>query len=374
MKVKLLTTCAILGATIQAQAGGIENTVLPIDQLFVEGKNVLHIGYGSGSGDGNGDYHDSVGGGKTGNGINAFTMPSLSYKRQVTEDISAVFAYHMPYEADLSYSSAGLYQGLIADWKSHSYSALVNYNLNNGFAIHGGVQLVQTFGNSVLPGVVAYGDPDLPNYVVDTKTDLDSGFIAGVSYSIPEIAFQVRLTYEAEIEHTYKHTETIPNPEDGSPLDITSTDNSTLPAAFTFSIESAVSETTLAWLSARHVEWKNFGFAPELYSANAGEDLIYFDHNTTSFELGMGHMLNNEWSVGGLIYYEKAVGEEASPAFPGDGEKALGLFAIHQLTQDLAVNANVGYLESEVKGLDAAGTKFKDIGGIVYDFSIDYTF
>lgn len=372
MKAKLLISCAILGATIQAQAGGLENTVLPIEQLFVEGENVFHIGYGSGAANGNGNYHEAAGGGKTGNGFNSLTMPSLSYKRQVTEDMSAVLAYHMPYETDVSYSAAGLYQGLSADWKSHSYSALVNYNLNNGFAIHGGMQWVRTYADTVLPGIVAYEDPTYPSYSVDTKTDLDSGYIAGVTYAIPEIAFLARLTYEGEVKHKFKNTEAVLTQE--GIVDVSSVDNSTLPASLSFSIESAVSETTLVWFGARYVEWKTFGLAPSVYSQNAGEDLISFEKNTTSYELGLGHMLNNEWTVGGFLIYEKAEGVATSAAFPGDGEKGIAFAASYQVNQMLAVNAIAGYSTSEVNGLDAAGTDYDDITAVGWDLSIDYTF
>ena len=370
MKTKLLTSTLLLSAAIQAQAGGLENTLLPVGLLFSEGENVLQAGLLSGTASNSGDYDASIGGGTSGSGTQDTVIPTLAYKRQINESTSAILALHQPLGADVSYSK-GLYQGMNASWVSQGLAALVNYKIDDAFSVHGGAVLVNTETDVVLPGLYLYQDPAAPNYEVDLATDLGTGFVLGAAFQIPEIALLARITFESEIKHSFDVDESHLNLGAGTTTQ--STSSATLPQAVTLQLESGVSMSTLAYVNVRWVDWSEFSLSTSHFTDLDAGPLVYFGKDTVSFEVGAGHMLNDQWSVGGYLAYEKAIGGETSPLAPEDGYKGLGLGATYAMS-NLDITAGLGYFESDVDGLDAAGTQFNDMTSLITSVSADYRF
>jgi len=376
MKTKLLVSSALLSAGL-VQAGGIENTYLPVDKLFVEGGNVLHAAYSWSKTEASGD---TAFGTETGTGTNGAYAPKLSFKHQLNDSISTLVAYHLPLQADVSYSKAGLYQGTKAKYQSESLSALVNVNVGNGFGVHGGVQLVSTKSSATLQfdATITGGLPtgEIPSYEVKSDTARSTGFILGASYAIPEIALLARFTYEGEVEQDFELTETteafrLIDPSIGA---MTTKSTTAMPEVMTLSFESGVAENTLAFASVRHVKWSNFSLAPTGYASVFGEDLVSFTKNTTAYEVGVGHMLNDQWSVAAFMGYEKASGGVATALAPDDGYFGGGIGATFTVNQNLAVNGGLAYYESDIDTADGFGTQYKNMGGPGLSASVDYSF
>jgi len=370
MKAKLITSSLLLSAAIQAQAGGLENTLLPVGLLFNEGENILQASLLSGSASNSGNYDASVGGGESGTGAKDRLIPTLAYKRQINDSTSAILALHKPLGADMSYEK-GLYQGMSATWSSQALAALINYNVDDAISIHGGAVLVNTEMDLVLPGLYLYQDPTAPDYEVDMATDLGTGFVLGAAYQIPHIAFLARITYESEVKHSLDVTES--HLELGAGTNSKSTSSVNLPQALTLQVESGVSETTLAYVNVRWVDWSEFVLPTAHMTEISGAPLVDLGKDTVSFEVGAGHMLNEQWSVGGFLAYEKAIGTETSPLAPEDGYKGLGLGASYSMS-NTDITAALAYYVSDVDGLDAAGTQFKDMTSLVTSISADYRF
>ncbi len=376
MKAKLLISSICLGAGL-SHAGGIENTYLPVDQLFVEGSNVIHAAYSWSKTDASGD---TAFGTQTGTGSNGDYSPKLSYKHQLTDDISTLVAYHLPLQADISYAKAGLYQGTKAKYESESLSALVNMNLGNGFGVHGGVQLVSTKTSAQLrfDKTITAQLPtgEIPDYDVKSSSSQTTGYILGASYAIPEIALLARFTYESEVKQDLDLTEKSALFQLlGGPSDTKSTQTTTsVPEVMTLSLESGVAENTLAFASVRHVKWSKFSLAPTGYAGAFGGELVSFDKDTTALEIGVGHMLNDQWSVAAFLGYEKASGGVATALAPDDGYQGGGMGATFTVNQNLAVNAGLAYYESDIDTVDEFQTQFKNMGGPGLSASLDYNF
>ena len=360
----------MLSAAIQAQAGGLENTLLPVGLLFSEGENVLQASLLSASASNSGDYDASMGGGESGSGTVDSVIPTLAYKRQINESISAIVALHQPMGADVSYEK-GLYQGMNASWESQSLAALVNYKMDDAISIHAGAVLMNTQTDVTLPGQYIYQNPAAPSYEVDLTTDLGTGFVLGGSYEIPDIAFLARITYESEIKHRFDVKEA--HLDLGAGPQSQSTSKVTLPQALTLQVESGVSMSTLAYVNVRWVDWSEFSLSTAHITDLSGAPLVEFAKDTVSFEVGAGHMLSKQWSVGGFLAYEKAIGADTSPLAPEDGYKGLGLGATYSMS-NADITAGVAYFESDVDGLDAAGTQFKDMTSLITSISADYRF
>ena len=370
MKTKLLTSSLLLSAAIQAQAGGLENTLLPVGLLFAEGENVLQASLLSGTASNSGDYDASTGGGESGSGAVDTVIPTLAYKRQINESTSAILALHQPMGADVSYAK-GLYQGMKASWVSQGLAALVNYNIDDSLSIHGGAILVNTETDITLPGQFIYQNPAAPSYEVDLATDLGTGFVLGAAFQIPDIAFLARVTYESEIKHNFDVKES--HLDLGAGATSNSTSKLTLPQALTLQVESGVSQTTLAYVNVRWVDWSEFVLSTAHMTDLSGAPLVDLGKDTVSFEVGAGHMLNEQWSVGGFLAYEKAIGGDTSPLAPEDGYKGLGLGATYAMS-NLEITAGLGYFESDVDGLDAAGTQFNNMTSLITSVSADYRY
>jgi len=250
--------------------------------------------------------------------------------------------------------------------------------VGNGFGIHGGVQLVstKTSANLRFDGnlTTAMGVGVIPDYDVKSDSSQGTGFILGASFAIPEIALLARFTYESEVKQDLDLTETSDAFLAGGSDTVETKASSAMPEVMTLSFESGVAEDTLAFASVRHVKWSNFSLAPTGYASIFGEDLVTFDKNTTALELGVGHMLNDQWSVAAFLGYEKASGGEATALAPDDGYIGGGFGATFTANQNLAINAGIAYYESDIDTADAFQTQFKNVGGPGLSASVDYSF
>src|SRR5690606_33950874 len=116
---------------------------------------------------------------------------------------------------------------------------------------------------------LAYGPAT--SYTSNINPDQDYGWLAGVSYSKPEIALKAALTYRSEIDHSMNIYESYPLAPLLSGGTLPSTHNTimelTSPKSVNFDFQTGVNPTTLATAKVRWVPWSDFVITPPLYNA-----------------------------------------------------------------------------------------------------------
>src|SRR5690606_26391273 len=93
--------------------------------------------------------------------------------------------------------------------RSNSITAILGakFGTNKEFQIYGG-PVAQRIESEVRLRGLAYGPAT--GYTSNSNPDQDYGWIAGMSYSKPEIALKAALTYRSEIDHSLEITENYP--------------------------------------------------------------------------------------------------------------------------------------------------------------------
>ncbi|MGP5064524.1 hypothetical protein ACTXIZ_10180 [Psychrobacter celer] len=221
---------------------------------------------------------------------------------------------------------------------------------NKEFQIYGGPVAQQVQADIALRGV-AYG---LANgYTAHISSDQDFGWLAGVSYSKPEIALKAALTYRSEIEHNANIGEQYPivaaldgNPNQAGTIEITT------PKSVNFDFQTGINPTTLATAKVRWVPWGDFAIVPPLYNEVSkratGDDkglaLVSYDDDQWQVELGLAKRLAPKFAVSGTVGWDSGAGNPVTSLGPIEGYYSAGLGAKYNVTENWAVSAGGKYL------------------------------
>jgi len=303
---KLMSTAALLALTTTgAVAGGIDRSGLPVGILFEEG-NRIELSFGSVS--------PSVSSAAFGmsDATSAYTQLGVSVKIDLNDQLSLALIYDQPLGAQIAYTD-GAFAGGSADVKSDGFMFLGRYKLNNGFSVHGGLR-AQSISGSI---VSAPSNTGLPT-ALQASSDLALGGVIGVAYEKPEIALRVALTYFSGISNSFTGVEMQLNPV-LAPV-ATAFDVDT-PQSVNLDFQTGIAQDTLLFGSIRWADWEGV----ELTTPGGG-NYIDFDQTTTTYNLGLGRRLNENWSVAATVGYEKGDGTGTNLG-PTSGQRSVGLGA-----------------------------------------------
>lgn len=322
-----------------AHAAGLDRSGQNISILFESGRQV-ELSFGAINPSLSGV--DGFSGRSTGGVAKDYTQLSLSYKYDVTDDVSFAMILDQQFGADIfyNYAAAGSFLGgTKAKADAYGITGLLRYKMDSGFSVHGGLRAQQTSGAITLSGL-AYGA--LNGYNVDLADDWGLGYVAGFAYERPEIALRVALTYNSAVNHTF---DTVENNLPG-PLAIlngvtTQTDIKT-PQSVNLDFQTGVAKDTLVFGQIRWVDWESLKLAPRGFGQAApGSSLINID-NSFTYTLGVGRKFTENWSGAASIVYEKADDPLVSPLSATTGRKGITLAAIY--TKDnMKVTTGVNY-------------------------------
>lgn len=363
-----------------SQAGGLENTAIPMAILYTdrhsEHENFILAGYGVATQNGEATYEDGTAGGSGGN---VLVIPTINYRKTLSDSVSMLFAYYQPMSANSHYKK-GSYDGFKVEVESRALSAVASWHINEQLEIHGGVTGAQMSINATYPDQLIYGEA-IPDYAPGTFDSYDLkvndtagvGYIAGVSYAIPDIAFRARITYESSIDFKIKSKERVLNLDTFNVSNIENTTTTTMPEALTLALKSGLAENLLGWIDIRHVNWKGFEIAPVGYEALAGSPAESYDHDTTSYEIGLAAVATDKLTVGASLGYEENTGGESSPIGPGFGYKSAAVFAAYDVNNHLSLDVVLAQSISDAKP-DGFGTKYKNIGNTYLGLGAGYSF
>ncbi|WP_056031503.1 hypothetical protein [Loktanella sp. 3ANDIMAR09] len=232
-------------------------------------------------------------------------------------------------------------------------------------------------GDQALAGFAAGfgGDPiDGPySYTATTEKDRATSYLVGVAYERPEIALRVALTYEAGYTHSFVTTENV----DALPAaQLTSTTDIEMPDVFTLDFQSGVAADTLVFGSIRHAKWSDWEVRPAGYQAITGDRVTGIDDDVTTYRLGVGRRINDQFSAFARVTYEKGNDDVLSRLAPTDGSTAFGIGGTY--TNDaFKITGGIEYVTFG-DGLDSAdetlATNFSDNKAIAVGLSVGYRF
>ena len=243
-------------------------------------------------------------------------------------------------------------EGTNVEVRTENVTAILGAKLgtNKEFQIYGGPVAQQVQADVALRGV-AYG---LANgYTAHISSDQDFGWLAGVSYSKPEIALKAALTYRSEIEHNTNIGEQYPivaaldgNPNQAGTIEITT------PKSVNFDFQTGINPTTLATAKVRWVPWGDFAIVPPLYNEVSkratGDDkglaLVSYDDDQWQVELGLAKRLTPALAVSGNIGWDSGAGNPVTSLGPIEGYYSAGLGAKYNVTDNWAISAGGKYL------------------------------
>ena len=343
---KLTGALSLSLLTTTAMAGGVERSNQSVAVLFAEGNyvefsfgtvrpNVTGTAGGAASGDMGGDY----------------TQVGMALKLDVTDNVSVALIQDQPFGANVSYPTGTTYAftGTTAEIKSNALTAIAKYQVNENFSAYAGVRRHSIETDVAIPAL---------GYTLDMSKGSGTGYLAGVAYEIPDIALRVSLTYNSAIESTHTYTE--PGPT------VTS-ETIKAPKSWHLEAQSGIAEDTLLFGSVRWVNWSAFSATPPVYAgATGGSSILSYSNDVTTYTLGVGRRLNENWSVSASARYEKANGGFAANLSPTDGSRGITLGARYE-KDGMSISGGLNYT-----WLGDAQTVINPVGPVLSSFTDNY--
>lgn len=327
-------------------AGGIERAPQSLSALFEEG-NFAELSFGGVDPTVEGT---DIAGFDTGDVAQGYGFLGLAYKHQFTGNLSAAIIMEQPFGADILYplapAGSPVLGGTRVEVNSTTLTALARYKFDNNFSIHGGIRASKADGRVTLNG--AGYSRIAPPYNLEIDDEWGLGYVLGAAYEIPEIAGRVSLTYNSDIEHDFDMTET------GDVIlaatgDITDTISGQYtvktPRSWTLEGQTGVAEDTLVFGSIRWVKWSEFIVDNAVFpiaTPTGGTVPLVEVEDTTTYTLGVGRKITENWSGSLSFTYEPSEGDTVSPLAPTNGRKGVTLAAIYTM-DNLRITTGINY-------------------------------
>lgn len=248
--------------------------------------------------------------GKTGDMFDPTWTWSGALKADLGRGFSFALILDQPYGARTTYPGgaspvASLYAGTMARLDTREATGVVAWDVTGAIKAYAGLRAQWLDARAEIPFIAGYS--------VRGDGDWGVGYLAGVAYSRPEIAFRAALTYYSAIHHRLDTTETAAV---GSM--VSATDIST-PQSVALEIQSGIAPRTLAFGSVRWVDWSNFDIAPPLYGALVGEALVDYTGDWWTWTAGLAHQLTDQLAGSLSLTYEPSIGGALTTLGPHDG-------------------------------------------------------
>jgi long-chain fatty acid transport protein len=253
-------------------------------------------------------------------------------------------------------------EGTNVEVRSESLTAILGakFGANKEFQIYGGPVAQRLQADVKLRGL-AYGPAT--GYTAHVSPDQDYGWLAGVSYSKPEIALKAALTYRSEIDHDVNVAENYPilgivaaaggatPAQAAAAANRNSTFEVTTPKSVNFDFQTGINPTTLATAKVRWVPWSDFAITPPLYNDASkgtygpkGLDLVEYADDQWQVEVGLAKRIAPALAVSGTVGWDSGAGDPTTSLGPIDGYYSVGLGAKYNVTPEWAVSAGGKYL------------------------------
>lgn len=256
---------------------------------------------------------------------------------------------------------------------SQNFTGLLGVKLGEkkNIQIYGGPTIQRLEGDVHLRGN-AYKTAS--GYDANIARDTAYGWMAGIAYLKPEIALKAALTYRSEIDHDVNTTENLP--ARGAAGVGTNEITVTTPKSVNLDFQTGINPTTLLTAKARWVPWSDFAIKPKIYGSASGLNLVSYDDDAWTAEVGLGKKLSPQLAISGAVGYDSGAGNPITSLGPVEGNWNVGLGAKYNLTPEWAVSGGVKYLmfgDAKAKIPDGSIVgDFQDNDGWVYGVRLSY--
>jgi len=352
---KKLVRCVVLlalGAGM-AKAGGVERSTQSVGILFEDGRYAeFSFGHFDPAVSGTSSFLGAPSG--SGDMLATFNTITMGYKQALSDRLDIAVVFDQPIGAEIDYPEDTTYPiaGTTAELNSNAITGFLRYKLPSNISLIGGVRVLRTSGEVDLPFVGT-------TYTMNTSTETDVGYVLGIAWEKPEIAARVALTYNSAITHDFDASETYINPYAifgiGLPSqEIESSFTTKVPESVNLEFQTGVAPDTLLFGSVRWVNWKEFLIAPELYDEIYPDPLVFYQDNTVTYNLGLGHKFNETWSGAVLFGYEDSNGNITGNLGPTDGFTSAGI-AVTYTEGRLRLTGGLTYVDigdATTRGID----------------------
>lgn len=259
---------------------------------------------------------------------------------------------------------------------SQNFTGLLGVKLGEkkNIQIYGGPTIQRLEGDVHLRGN-AYKTAS--GYDANITRDTAYGWMAGIAYLKPEIALKAALTYRSEIDHDTTTYENFPAlAARGLPTQGTNEITITTPKSVNLDFQTGINPTTLLTAKARWVPWSDFAIKPKIYGSASGLNLVSYDDDAWTAEVGLGKKLSPQLAISGAVGYDSGAGNPITSLGPVEGNWNVGLGAKYNLTPEWAVSGGVKYLmfgDAKAKLPDGSIVgDFQDNDGWVYGVRLSY--
>ena len=267
-------------------------------------------------------------------------------------------------------------EGTNVQISSQNFTGLMGVKLGEkkNIQIYGGPTIQRLEGDVHLRGV-AYKAAS--GYDANITRDTAYGWMAGIAYLKPEIALKAALTYRSEIDHDVNMAENFPAlAARGLPTQGTNEITITTPKSVNLDFQTGINPTTLLTAKARWVPWSDFAIKPKIYGSASGLNLVSYDDDAWTAEVGLGKKLSPQLAISGAVGYDSGAGNPITSLGPVEGNWNVGLGAKYNLTPEWAVSGGVKYLmfgDAKAKLPDGSIVgDFQDNDGWVYGVRLSY--
>ncbi|ANF81284.1 transporter [Acinetobacter sp. NCu2D-2] len=309
---------------------------------------------------------------------------NAAVKVQATDKVSLGLIYDQPYGADAQYSSASntfgdQKVGTSVEVKTQNLTALIGYQPTENWNIYAGPVWQTVEADIKLRGFAYGGKEKLGTYEIKVDEEPAFGWIAGFAYSIPEIALKTAVTYRSEVKHNAKSHEVLNPVITGlGTLNFTeeTTTQAVTPQSVNLDFQTGVTQNTLAFANVRWVHWDQFTVSPPFLKSK-GQDLISYDKDQWSANVGVGHKFSDKWSASTTVGWDSGAGNPVTTLGPTEGYWSLSLGAQYSPAANYFIQAGVKHLwlgdaVAQTSGIPVGD--FTDNNAWAYGMKIGYRF
>lgn len=256
----------------------------------------------------------------------------------------------------------------------------VKFGEKRNFQVYGGAAAQRLTGEVHLRGAAYQG---ATGYDARISPDTKMGWVAGVSYSKPEIALKAALTYRSEIEHESSISEVVPAL--GGVGATTRDFKVKIPESYNLDFQTGLSAKhhLLGTAKVRYVPWSDFDIRPPTYGdATASRNnniplpIVSYSKDQWTVELGLGKQINDKLSVAGNVGWDSGAGNPATSLGPVKGYYSVGGGVKYNVTPQVSVSLGGKYLKfGNATAQLPTGAKvgeFKDNDGFVAGIKLAY--
>lgn len=387
-----------------AFAGGLDRSGQSI-AAFLQPGNYAEIGFSILDPEVKGQ---DIAGNKVGDMAKNYYFPNAALKLQPTDQVSFGLIYDQPFGADSQYPleanmfsgmnpATGQLEGTSVEVDTTSITALIGFQPTQNWNLYAGPVYQTVKAKVSLRGLAYKGPKVLGGYDIDLKKAEAYGWLAGLAYSIPEIALKAAVTYRSEIKHELNTEETFGFGVDGSlyipgltsqvlPKPVFPTYHKadiTTPQSVNLDLQTGIAADTLAFANVRWVHWDQFAVKPAYLSQLTGaltgtqQNLVDYSDDQWSATVGLGRKFNAKWSGTAAVGWDSGAGNPVTTLGPTEGFWSVGLGAQYSPAENYFIAGGVKYFwlgDAQAQtGGNVAGD-FSDNTAIGYGVKLGYRF